>query len=105
MRKFHWYFDYFQDGFEKSPRLLLLYVLLRASLSLFNLLRQSYYYLEDGLEQGLLLLLCEFHVSLIVLLLLLTVTSLHDQKLENHLHNKINKMFWICRAGSFLLGT
>ncbi len=57
---------YTQDGFEKSP-LLLLCVLLRASLSLFNLMRQSHYYLEDGLEQGLLLLLCDEKVPLLVL--------------------------------------
>ncbi len=47
---------YIQDECEKSP-LLLLGVLLRASLSLFNLMRPSHYYLEDGLEHGLLLLL------------------------------------------------
>jgi hypothetical protein len=49
-------------------------------------MRQSLYYLEDGLEQGLLLPLCELHFSLIVLLLLLPVTALDDKKLENHLH-------------------
>jgi hypothetical protein len=54
-------------------------------------MRQSLYYLEDGLEQGLLLFLCELHFSLIVILLLLPVTSLDDQKLENDLtKNKEN---------------
>ncbi len=49
--KFH-YLYYIQDGFVKSP-LLLLCLLLRASFSLFNLIRHSHYYLEEGLEQGL----------------------------------------------------
>jgi hypothetical protein len=54
-------------------------------------MRPSHYYLEDGFEHGLLLLLCEFHFALIVILLLLPVTSLDHQKLENHLHKKSRK--------------
>jgi hypothetical protein len=44
-------------------------------------MRQSHYYLEDGLEQGLLLPLCELHFSLIILLLLFPVTSLNIKKI------------------------
>ncbi len=65
MRKFN-YLYYSQDEFERSP-LLLLCVLLKASLSLFNLMRQSHYYLEDGLEQGLLLFQYDEKVQLLVL--------------------------------------
>jgi hypothetical protein len=44
-------------------------------------MKQSLYYLENGLEQGLLLLLCELHFSLIFIILLLPVTSLYIKKI------------------------
>jgi hypothetical protein len=44
-------------------------------------MRQSHYYLEDGFEQGLLLLLCELHFSLIFIILLLPITSLYMKKI------------------------